>query len=361
MATLSSAQQEAQRQAQQTLSAVQSYQTMLPVNYRHHDGGGICRADGWDVSVQQLSGEYDLDDVLAQQIVASALGPTVSSITADASALNSAKTAAETAWLKQYLYGDPAGSTGSVDRLLSEGRNATAGPGNVLGNANEIKKTINAAVDKRTSDALLAAVRKMQSGPSSNIKINQYMTLYNANTSGKGRPRPRLRIAGLPMQVITPALGEGARMAAQYGSVSARVFGASKLEAHRLGKFAAGQHWSSTASSLNGWKMGGVLTFAPSAALDAYSSYEQDFRGDSRFNWHMFGVASAKSQSGNLLGAASGAIAMKVIGATAVGMTTLAGAPLILIGLGVGITVQLVWGWQGGSDWAGASAQSALK
>jgi hypothetical protein len=351
MATLSPVQQEAQRQAQHALREVQSYQKMLPVNHRQHGGGGMCRADGWDVSIHQLDGDYDLDDVLAQQIVTSALGSTVSGITPHTSTPNSVSTAADTSWLNAYLYGDPAGTVGSVDRLLSEGKNATGGPGNILGNANEVKKAINAAVDKRTTDALQAAARTIQSGAGSSIKINQYMTLYNGNKTGKGRPRPRLRISGLPMQVITPALGAGARMSAQYGSASARALGTSALEAQRLGKFAAGQHWSKVASSLNGGWGGGVLAFAPSAALDVYGSFERDLRGDTRFNSDKFWISSAKSQSGNALGWVVGGGIVFAMGAT---------APVILLGLGTGILVQLAWGWLGGSDWAGAAAERTL-
>jgi hypothetical protein len=187
------------------------------------------------------------------------------------------------------------------------------------------------------------------------------MTLYNANKSGKGPPRPRLRIQGLPMQVITPALGPGARMAAQHGSTSARALALGGKETQHLGKFAASQHWSSAGSLLNG-KMGtGVLTFAPSAALDAYNSFEQDLRGDSRFNWQKFGVASAKSQSGNLLGLAGGAgagvIAVKGLALAGIAF---AGAPLILVVLASGVAIQLVWGWKGGSDWAGEKADQNL-
>jgi hypothetical protein len=356
MATLSPVQQEAQRQARHALREVESYQRMLPVNYRHHGGGGMCRADGWDVSIRQLEGDYDLDHVLAQQIVAGALGSTVSGITPHTGAASAANTPTDTDWLKAYLYGDPAGAVGSVDRLLSEGKNATAGPGNVLGNANEVKKAINAAVDKRTSDALQAAVRAMKPGAaSSSVKINQYMTLYNANKTGKGRPRPRLRISGLPMQVITPALGEGARMSAQYGSASARVLGASALEAQRLGKFAAGQHWSSAASSLNGWKMGGVLAFAPSAALDTYKHVSRDVQGDVRFNLNGFLIDSAKSQSGNAAGWVAGLIAAPI--AVAFGLTA---APVILVSLIAGVTVQIVWGATGMSDMASSEAERAL-
>jgi hypothetical protein len=253
---------------------------------------------------------------------------------------------------------DPASTAMSVDRLLSEGKNATAGPGNVLGNANEVKKAINAAVDKRTSDALQAAVRAIKPGAAnSSVKINQYMTLYNGNKTGKGRPRPRLRISGLPMQVITPALGEGARMAAQYGSASARAraLGTSALEAQRLGKFAAGQHWSKVASYMNGGWGGGVLAFAPSAALDTYKHVSRDVQGDVRFNLNGFLIDSAKSQSGNAAGWVAGLIAAPI--AVAFGLTA---APVILVSLIAGVTVQIVWGATGMSDMASSEAERAL-
>jgi hypothetical protein len=187
------------------------------------------------------------------------------------------------------------------------------------------------------------------------------MVLYNANKSGKGPARPRLRIQGLPLQVITPALGPGARMAAQHGSTSARALALGGKETQHLGKFAASQHWSSAGSLLNG-KMGtGILTFAPSAALDVYNSFEQDLRGDSRFNWQKFGVASAKSQSGNLLGLAGGVfLSARIAAAVAITGVTLTAAPLIVISLLGGVAIQVVWGTYGGSDWASTTAQREL-
>lgn len=193
------------------------------------------------------------------------------------------------------------------------------------------------------------------------------MTLYNANKSGKGSPRPRLRIQGLPLQVITPALAPGARMAAQYGSTSARALTLGGKDTQHLGRFAASLHWSSAGALLNG-KMGtGMLTFAPSAALDVYNSLEQDLRGDSRFNWQKFGVASAKSQSGNLLGLAGGVFLSAGVGVAAVAITgvaltgvALTTTPLIVIGLIGGVAIQVVWGTYGGSDWASTTAQRAL-
>ena len=360
MATPSTAQLQAQSQAQRFFSEVDRYRSILPPQYSHHGGDGMCRADGWNVSNEQLDGDFALDDVLANDIVSSALGSSARSMRSAPSAGSafsaSQDRATEKAWLEQYLYGDPAGSVGSVDRMLNESRNAAAGPGNVLGNVNALKQAANAAVQSTSARALEAGAKKIASGTASSIKINQYMTLYNANKSGKGSPRPRLRIQGLPMQVITPALAPGARMAAQYGSTSARTLTLGGKETQHLGKFAASQHWSSAGALLNG-KMGtGVLTFAPSAALDVYNSFEQDLRGDSRFNWQKFGVASAKSQSGILMGLGAGAIAggVAVVGFGAVG------APVILVSLFIGVTAQIIWSATGMADKAGSAAERAL-
>jgi hypothetical protein len=142
-------------------------------------------------------------------------------------------------------------------------------------------------------------------------------------------------------------------MAAQYGSASARALGTSALEAQRLGKFAAGQHWSSAASSLNGWKMGGMLAFAPSAAIDLYKNVSRDAQGSIGFDGNQFLIDSAKSQSGNAAGWVGGyATGFVAVKALALAGVTLAGAPLILVVLGSGIAIQLVWGWQGMGDLA---------
>ncbi len=74
-------------------------------------------------------------------------------------------------------------------------------------------------------------------------------------------------------------------------------------------------------------------------------------------------IASAKSQSGNLLGVGGGWLAGYAAGAVAVAFfgVSLTAAPLILIGLVGGVAVQLIWGASGGADWAGSVAERALK
>jgi hypothetical protein len=133
--------------------------------------------------------------------------------------------------------------------------------------------------------------------------------------------------------------------------------------AKKLTRLAAGSHSTIKTAFLNGKIGGGVLTFAPSAALDVYNSIERDMSGDMRFNRQKFMIASAKSQSGNLLGMAGAALAIAGAGvfATAVVGVTLTGAPLIIIGLIGGVAVQTIWGGTGMADLAGSMAERALK
>jgi hypothetical protein len=119
----------------------------------------------------------------------------------------------------------------------------------------------------------------------------------------------------------------------------------------KLTRLAAGSHWTGKAAFLNGKIGGGVLTFAPSAALDVYNSIERDMSGDMRFNRQKFVIASAKSQSGNLLGLVGEAVAGVVVAA----------APVILVTLIGGVAVQMIWGATGMADWAGSAAERALK
>jgi hypothetical protein len=335
------AQDEASRLARQTQRELMTYQNILPRDTRFGGGAGLCRSDGWNISFQQLDGEFDLDEVLAKNVIASVQTSTPSAVPGS--------------WLEQYLLGDVTGETGSGGRFVSEFNNAAAGPGNILGNTNALKQAGNAHLEKSTADALREAARRIETGAARSIKINEYMTLYNANKPGKGRPRPRIRIRGMPIQVVTPALSPGMRTAASGVGVNAAMRSTEMLKAQRLGGLAASSHWTSKAAFLNGKVGGGVLTFAPSAAIDIYNSIERDMSGDMRFNRQKFVIASAKSQSGNLLGMAGGAVVAFAFAGS------MAAAPLIIVGLLGGITIQLIWGWSGGSDLAGSVVERALK
>lgn len=318
------------------------YQRAFLVGAHSASSAGVCRADGWNIDLQQLDGDFDLDEALARRVIADAKVRSPSAVQAS--------------WMEQYLEGETPGDVGSKDRLMSELKNAVTGPGNILGNAGALRQAANARIEKATADALRLAVFQVESGAVLSVKVNEYMTLYNANQSGKGRPRPRIRIRGLPMQVITPALSQGMRTAAKGMGANAVLRSTDMLKVQRLAGLAAGSHWTGQAVFLNGKIGGGVLTFAPSAALDIYHSIERDMAGDPRFNRQKFLIASAKSQSGNLLGLAGGSLV-----GTGFAIAGLTAAPVILMALFGGMLVQAVWGWSGGADWAGGAAERALK
>ena len=348
------AQDRAEREAQRMLRELKAYQGILPLNDSLQGGVRVCRADGWNLQCDFLDGDFDLDESLARQLVMSAV-PAGKAATAQSPVVASGQMTTQKqetpSWLQPYLFDDPAGEVRTAERAWSETRNTVAGPGNIAANAAGLKQAVNSTVANRTSDAVKAAARAIETGAASSVKINEYMTLYNANTKGRGPPWPRLRIRGMPIQVIMPALGQGATAGAR-GIRGGMSVADSMIKAERMGKLAAGAHWSGTASFLHNWKGGLFLSIAPSAALDIYSSLEQDLQGNRTINWRKVGVASAKSQSGNLLGWGAGAL----VGAVAVAVIGV-GAPAILIGLAFGAGVQIVWGTSGGANWAESEAK----
>ncbi len=351
------AQDRAEREAQRMLREVKAYQSILPLNESLQGGVRVCRADGWNLQSEFLDGEFDLDEPLARQLAMSAVaagkaGNAQSPAAASGPVITQKQETSS--WLQQYLFGDPAGEVRTAERAWSETKNTVAGPGNIVGNAVGVQQAVNAGLLNRTSDAVKAAARAIETGAASSVKINEYMTLYNANTQGRGPPWPRLRIRGMPVQVVMPALGEGAKVGAR-GIRGGMSVADSMIKAERMGKLAAGAHWSGAASFLHNWKGGLFLSVGPSAALDVYSSIEQDVAGNRTMNWRKFGVASAKSQSGNLLGWGAGAL----VGVGAVAIIGV-GAPAVLIGLAVGGVVQVLWGTTGGSNWAESTAQRML-
>jgi hypothetical protein len=185
------------------------------------------------------------------------------------------------------------------------------------------------------------------------------MTLYNGNKTGKGRPRPKIRIQGLPAKTAIPALGPHARMS--INGVTDAFKAAELLKRNKIAMLAGQHHWGRSLSFMN--KAGGVLTFAPSLALDIVRNIDVDVRPNQRFweadwhfNGHKFLTDSAKSQSGNLVGWGIGAgLAWGI--AIGVGLTA---TPVILVGLVGGFLAQVVWSWSGGADWAEAQTKRVL-
>ena len=167
------------------------------------------------------------------------------------------------------------------------------------------------------------------------IRINDAMTFYNANKSGRGRPRLRIKINRMPLRFVAPAFGmENLRELRNANTaemlrknVLPRWYAKGGLSAamrgdmpQRMGEMARNVVWSGEARfqylrkdlvpalAKYQWlpkytRTNGILSVAPSAAIDLYNSYDQETGG---INWHKFGINSVKSQSGNAVGAVGG-------------------------------------------------------
>ena len=186
------------------------------------------------------------------------------------------------------------------------------------------------------------------------MRINPYVTLYNANTSGKGRPRPKIRITNMPIETVQPALlGQNGRINARTQVATATVKNAN-LQA------LAPKVSPLSRMHIRGGMGPAVLTFAPSLVLDTVDSIQRDTNGKLKFDARRFAINSARSQSGNLLGFGVSTIITVGVG-VAVSATAAASAPVIVVALLSGLAMQIVWGATGAADKTGAIAQRMLE
>ena len=350
-----SAQRAAKQYAQRMLLECSEYRSLLPPNRTPFGAGGVCRADGWDINPSFLHGDYALDDVVARWLGMLLLDTERTKVSALPGEAMQPAEEVSSSWLIDYLlHSQLSGVIGSSERFASGLENATLGPGNILANVNTGRNYLNAKVRDKTGQQLTDAAKHIESGHSKPIKVNGYMSLYNANADKKGPARPRLLIKNLPVQVVTPTLGEEL-MRVSRGGYNMQLRSMNKGTIEKASKLAAERHWSNRASYLNGRMGGGILTFGPSAALDIVSSIEMDVDGQKSVNWRKFTVASARSQSGNV----AGTLGYAGFSAVAVFFGA-AAAPVIIFGVTGAFLFQAIWGSFGGSDWAGEAVERVL-
>lgn len=92
-------------------------------------------------------------------------------------------------------------------------------------------------------------------------------------------------------------------------------------------------------------KTGGILTFGPTFINDFCNNYNHHAKLDQKFNVRQFAVDSAKNQTGNVL-ATVGGIAMATGTAVAIAVVTgtaIVGAPLIVMALGFGVVIGVLY------------------
>lgn len=340
---------------------------------------GQCAADGWDLCTETLNGDFDLDAPVGQALLTSLLRQQPSLV----QTLNTWQPAGAVArplvqpasaqrpglrpednlppWLREYLFGQWGGAG-----ALSEIPSAGVGPGNIIGNGLAAAQTANfLGAQSQTASRLNSAAQQISSGAARTIRINQFMDLYNAN-QGKGAPRLRLRIRNLPVTVASPIPTADWRTNAKGNTHSTRWAKPTPGQVAGAGIVAAESRWAQRMGWASG-KMGtGVITFAPTAALDAWSSIEFDLDASGQrhirsFDTKKFLVTSARNQSGNALGLAASVAAVPAAVAIGAGLgITLVGAPLVLVALATGFAVQVVWNSYGGADFAENQARAAL-
>lgn len=330
-------------QANNVCLSLQRYRSSLPLNQWPNSIDPFSRADGWHIGTELMNGDFDLDPVLATQLI----GGIVAASEQTPPAANGG-----TSWLYDYLYGSPSGKPGTAERFMSEARNAAIGPGGLLANLNTGMSAAHASHGVRLEKSIQAGAQKILSGQSNSVRINPYVTLYNANTSGKGRPRPKIRITNMPIETVQPAL------LGQNGRINARTQVASASVKNANVKGLAPKVSPLSRMHIRGGMGPAVLTFAPSLVLDTVDSIQRDTNGKLKFDARRFAISSARSQSGNLAGAIASTITAG--GIAMVSAAAAATAPAIIVVLIAGLAAQAAWGTWGGADRAELMARDIL-
>lgn len=266
----------------------------------------------WCVSHETLNGDFDLDDPLAYELASRVVSSNP-----------------EAGWLRDYLDGELFHASANFHENIEE---VSFGRGNIVGNTNAVRQAAEAA---RAQRMLNSAAVRIVAGKAQSVKINSHMTLYNANKSGKGPPRLRVKITGQPVKVLAPKFSINAiKTRPIKGGFSAR--------ARDVKSLAELESMSSKMRLFNGKLGGGVLTFAPTVAFDLYDSVGRDAYGNLHWDAYKFSNAEIKNQPGNVVGFGVG-LAVEV-GAILIGGTAAAvSAPVIILGLGLGILAQAIW------------------
>ncbi|MDD5367122.1 MAG: hypothetical protein PHR30_17435 [Gallionellaceae bacterium] len=229
-------------------------------------------------------------------------------------------------------------------------------PGNLHGN-------VEAALRAAWRRQALQGFKNLRGGSQQAIALgsNVFMTARRIGARGDIRPGAQIRVVvkNLPVSVVHQLpVPFGPSHGGRVGQLRAHPLDMKKMAA--AADAIADARIKSTrflrgASTRLG---GGMLAFGPSAAIDFHASASFQ-NGRLSFDRKEFLIRSAKSQSGNVVGVASGAAV--AAGAVGLGLVSAVGWPIILIGLGAGIVAQTVWGSTGMDAAAEDMARKALK
>ena len=257
------------------------------------------KSPNWHTSTEWLDGDFGLDDPVARKLISQAVASSPKNI----------------GRVEAYFGGTIWDAQGNLkdnilDTLLS--RN------NITATANVGRQAAGAAIAQARIDKILnEAVKKMN--------VNSNMSIY------MGKNGLRVGIRNLKIDVIMPMFEKGIKTFCNGSMASAAVKDMKDLNSLAL--------MSSKMRFFNGYKGNAVLTFGPTMAWDLVDNVKKDVYGAWHFDGQGFNRAELKNQSGNAASFGIGTVASAI----AVGIFGLAGAPVILIGFGVGVAVTLIW------------------
>ncbi|WP_124515923.1 hypothetical protein [Burkholderia ubonensis] len=312
--------------------ALRRHRRTLAENLPAHTSIRTHQRNGWLIGDDSFNGDFDIDPHLADPLL---------------NALVTSGQCSASDWTHDFADGR-SGDSGTLARLYEEGRNNLAGPGSILGNLNTGLGAAHAAHALSLQRNIDAGAQTLIRRASPSVKINHYVTLYDGNTTGKGKPRPKLCIRNMPIQTVQPALGPHAKHNPRTQTTTAALNAADlKKLTPRISPL---RHLY--AGSLIG---SGVLTFAPSLALDMAASISRDTQGALRFDSRAFMLASARTQSGNAV-----AFGISTIMSIALLWGGLNALPVILIAFGTGFVAQVAWNMSTGPNLAESRVQRLL-
>ncbi len=237
------------------------------------------------------------------------------------------------------------------------------GSSNLPGNlANLIEATAKARFTSKMKTELRAT---LVSGKSRTVKLGNGIELKAVGLKGPNQFGKHgdvlIRVRQINAKQIT--LLEKNQFQSISKNMSAKALGPSAFKYDKvlsLSRQAADEMWELRRLTGSTWlgsaRVGGVLTFGPTLINDVLNNYNHTAKPAQKFNYKQFAVDSAKNQTGNALGMAAGfGVAILLTG----GMV--AGAPLILLSMGVGFAVSIAYDRLGMDDFVEAKAKKLFQ
>ncbi|MBR8254536.1 hypothetical protein [Burkholderia ambifaria] len=152
--------------------ALRRHRRTLAENLPAHTSIRTHQRNGWLIDDDAVNGDFDIDPHLANQLL---------------DALVTSGQCSASDWTHDFADRGHSGDPGTLARLYEEGRNNLLGPGSILGNLNTGLGAAHAAHALSLQRNIAAGAQTVIRRASPSVTINHYVTLYDGNTTGKGK------------------------------------------------------------------------------------------------------------------------------------------------------------------------------